>query len=71
MAFTAKFPGECRDCGEEIRPGETVEFDDDRNLLHVLCPEDATLYGKPKPVCPSCFVELPKTGRCEECFPDD
>jgi hypothetical protein len=70
MAFAAKWPGDCRDCDDGIQRGELVEFDDDRNLLHVLCPESLR-GGKPKPVCPGCFLELPVTGRCQECFPDD
>lgn len=66
MAFTAKWPGDCRDCDDGIFPGERVEFDDDRNLLHVTCPESLR-GGKPKPVCPRCFLELSVTGRCGFC----
>lgn len=63
MSFTAKWRGDCRDCDDGIFPGEHVEFDDERNLLHVVCPESLR-GGQPKPVCPSCFLELPTTGVC-------
>ena len=68
MSFTAKYRGDCRDCDEGIRPGETVEFDDDRNVLHVVCPDRAGLEGKPRPVCPRCFMELPYSNECGTCF---
>lgn len=66
MAFTAKWRGDCRDCDDGIFPGETVAFDDDRNLLHVTCPESLR-GGKPKPICPRCFLELTVLGSCGYC----
>lgn len=63
--FTAKYRGECRDCDEGIHPGEQVEFDDDRNLLHVICPDDMGIGGVPRPVCPHCFCTIPTSGRCD------
>lgn len=70
MSFAAKWPGDCMDCDDGIYKGQIVEFDDARNLHHVVCPE-SLLDGKPRPVCPRCFIQLPLTGKCEECFPDD
>ena len=67
MSFRAKYPGVCAICDDQL-----VEYNDDEELSHVLCPEDmSSLTGKPRPVCPSCFVQLPLTGKCDECFPDD
>jgi hypothetical protein len=72
VSFTAQYSsGECADCGDRILKGQHVEYNFDRDLIHVVCPETLRYDGKPKPVCPSCFVELPVTGKCDECFPDD
>lgn len=65
MSFTAKYRSACRDCDEGIQPGETIELDDDREPYHVVCPDDRALDGKPRPVCPHCFLTLPSTGVCE------
>jgi hypothetical protein len=72
VSFSAKWSsGSCADCGDDILKGQLVEFNDDRELMHVLCPDDMALDGKPKPVCPRFFMQLPATGKCDECFPDD
>jgi hypothetical protein len=66
VSFTAKFPGDCRDCDAGILPGQEVEFDFDRVLMHVVCPDTLqAVTGKPRPLCPQCFMELPVTGRCD------
>lgn len=65
MSFLAQYPGDCRDCDDPILKGQEVEFDDDRNLLHVICPESIGLGGKPRPVCPACFCEIPFSGVCD------
>lgn len=69
MAFTAKYRSACRDCTDGIQPGETIELDDDREPYHVVCPDDTFSLGenrgKPRPVCPHCFLTLPVTGVCE------
>jgi hypothetical protein len=71
VSFTAKWSsGECVLCEDDILKGQLVEFNDDRELMHVMCP-DSTLGGKPRPICPRCFMELPVTGECGVCFPDD
>lgn len=71
MSFEAKWSsGSCVLCDDDILKGQLVEFNDDRDLMHVMCPENLSL-GKPKPVCPRCFIQLPVTGKCDECFPDD
>lgn len=65
MAFTAKYRGVCRDCDDPINVGDWVEFDDDRNLLHQVCPEVRGLEGKPRRTCEYCFLTLPSVGPCE------
>lgn len=34
--FTAMYPGECSECGNEIEPGDEVQFVDDE-LVHEDC----------------------------------
>lgn len=72
MSFVAKYRGECIDCDDPILPGERVEFDDDRNLRHVLCEAHSTFSGDglrrvPLPLCPKCFTEMSRTGVCGYC----
>lgn len=63
MSFAAKFPGHCDNCVHAIIVGQEVEFTLDNRLVHVVCPPDP----KPGKVCPSCFLELPCTGVCDDC----
>ena len=68
MSFIAKYHGTCRDCDDPIRPGEEIEMDDERNVLHVNCPDDTHgLTGKPLAVCPRCFCTIPVSGVCGVC----
>lgn len=60
MAFTAKYPDDCGDCGNDIVPGQTVTFRGDEGLVHVTCPE-------PKPICPRCYLEMADPTRCDNC----
>lgn len=40
MAFVAKLEGsKCYDCFQTIEVGQNVRYDDQDNLVHVLCPE--------------------------------
>ena len=39
--FTAKYDGECDDCGFAFDEGDTIGYDDDGNLSHVRCLNDA------------------------------
>lgn len=70
MSFRAKYRGTCVSCEDDIYPGQNIEYDFDGEIQHALCPESLRM-GKPKPVCPRCFMELPVIGKCGECFPDD
>lgn len=67
MSFRAKYRGECVLCGDDVVPGQLIEFNDGRETQHVLCPDESA-GGKPLPVCPRCFCVLPVTGECGVCF---
>jgi hypothetical protein len=72
VSFRAKYRGECIDCDDPIEVGNLVEFDDDRNLRHVLCEDDRDFRtGRPLPVCPRCFCTIPVSGVCGVCEPED
>lgn len=62
MTFRAKYPGVCgNDCGSRIHEGDEVEYVEGV-LVHVDCaptPEPA-----PRPVCPTCFMEIALNGAC-------
>lgn len=68
MSFTAKYRSVCESCDDEIAPGQEVEYTYNHRLVHAnYCPSSLDALGKPRPVCPRCFLELPATGVCEEC----
>ena len=73
MSFVAKWRGECIDCDDPILPGQRVEFDDDRNLRHIMCEDHSMLAPDgsgnrvPLPLCPRCFTEMSRTGVCGFC----
>lgn len=64
MAFQAKHPGHCSACGERIRQGEYVRYEDDF-LVHDDCPADIDPErpGRQERKCPDCF-----TIHAGECF---
>jgi hypothetical protein len=64
VSFTAKWPGDCVQCGEEMK-GYEVEYNSANELQHVFCPEDLDMRGKPRPVCPHCFCSIPVSGVCD------
>lgn len=70
MSFHAKYRGACDACDDPIHIGQEVEFTYDNHLVHVICPESLGPGGKPRPVCPRCFMELPTTGECGTCDPE-
>jgi len=61
MSFLAKYSGVCAACDERFPVEAEVEYDTDGDLVHVDCP---TLIHPPREICPSCFMELPVSGRC-------
>lgn len=70
MSFRARYRSACRDCDEGIHPGQVIDLDDDRSPYHVVCPDDVGLGGKPRPVCPRCFLVLLPNGSCGYCEPE-
>lgn len=64
MTFTARYAGRCAaDCGEQITPGDEVEFVDDQ-LVHDGCTPTPHVERAPRPVCTDCFTEIALNGAC-------
>lgn len=70
MSFEAQYHGPCENEGcvsGRILPGEQVQYIDTpgggRDLVHVACPTPPPA----QPVCPGCDMELPLTGKCDDC----
>lgn len=62
--FTARFDGACAaDCGNRIHPGDTVQYVDGQ-LVHHGCIPTEQPEPEPRPVCPSCFMEIALNGAC-------
>lgn len=70
MTFQAKYRGVCESCDDPIHVGQEVEYTYNSRLVHVICPESLDALGKPRPICPRCFMELPNTGECGTCDPE-
>lgn len=64
MSFTARYPGECAECGGQLI-GAEVAFTMSDDLVHVSCPRQTTELQQP--VCSTHFIELPVSGVCEMC----
>lgn len=60
--FIAQYPGLCNACGGQIVPEQLATYGPD-GIEHVFCPDPAPS----RPVCPTCFTELPLTGVCGVC----
>lgn len=69
MSFTAKYRSPCAndDCEDGVLPGQEVEWAADHRVIHVVCPEDRDISGKPLPICPRCFLAIPVSGVCGVC----
>jgi hypothetical protein len=64
VTFTAKFRGECTNCGGDVKDTE-CDFDGTNGIVHVQCPLDGLTLMRP--VCPVHFTELPVSGVCGDC----
>lgn len=64
MTFLASYPGTCDACGARFGAGAEIAFMGGA-YTHVICPPSA--LDQQRPACPSCFLELPVSGVCEEC----
>jgi len=64
--FPARYDGVCAaDCDSRIHPGDTVQFVDGQ-LVHLECTARllAQPEPEPRPVCPSCWLEISVSGAC-------
>jgi len=62
--FLAKYAGRCAaDCDQPIDPGDIVEFVDDQ-LVHEGCVPAPVVERAPRPICPTCFIEIALNGTC-------
>lgn len=60
MTIQAMHDGICGECKSAIRPGDVIEKDKfTAKWVHSVCPKD-----EPRPVCPKCFTEIPRSGAC-------
>lgn len=73
MTFRAKYPGRCAACGDDIEIEDHLDWSDDAGAaVHSECaraPRQSEI--KPREVCPRCFIELPVSGKCGVCDPDE
>lgn len=61
IPFKARYFGRCAACDEQINPGESVEYDDDDELVHRECRwvVPVTAGDKRAPVCTTCWLTKP------------
>ena len=66
-AFEAQYPGYCRDCSSEYRPGAMIRYSS-RYGHRVPVHADCEAAAEPEPlegtVCPSCFMRRALSGEC-------
>lgn len=60
MSFEAKYRGVCADCGSRIEPGQTVEYDEEDELVHTDCVPTGPVRSAPP--CERCW--LVHAGEC-------
>ena len=64
MPFRARYNGTCAaDCDHRIHEGDMVQYVDGQ-LVHHGCLPAAAPEPEPRPVCPSCFMEIALNGAC-------
>lgn len=61
MGFVARYHGECAH-GDEIKPGELVNYNADDELVHTNCEAAAGPVWTSQNVCPDCQLE--HAGEC-------
>lgn len=72
MSFRAKYPGRCTSCDSDIEVGDILEWNGDETAaVHLACAQESATSLKPRGICPRCFIELPTTGVCGVCDPED
>lgn len=63
MTFSARYEGKCESCEGRIKVGEEIASTEG-GYVHADC---RVKPREPMPVCPSCFIEMPATGVCDQC----
>lgn len=63
--FEARYPGRCPApaCGQAIEVGDDLIMDDEQ-AVHFDCAAAPPAAGKPREVCPRCFIERSVNGEC-------
>lgn len=56
--FEARYAGKCGGCGERIKEGDLVGYDDSDVLVHADC-ADAAPVERPAVVCHQCWLTKP------------
>jgi hypothetical protein len=59
MSFTAKYEDRCVECDQTIYKNQEATYLGD-GVAHLHCPPR-------RGVCPTCHMELPATGVCDDC----
>lgn len=55
MAFSAKYRGQCSDCGEWFPEGTVIKYDENDQIVHENC-DDAEDLPEPGVPCPECHM---------------
>lgn len=63
MTFRAKYDGKCASCGEIIRAGDLLDWDDD-TAVHAGCLDRERPRTVARPTCPECWQEKSLSGAC-------
>jgi len=62
--WRARYDGTCAaDCGFRIHPGDMVQRVDGQLVHHGCIPEEQP-EPEPRPVCPTCHMEIALNGAC-------
>lgn len=64
MTFPARYEGRCNSCKKRFDVGDEIAGTADGFYVHAECDVKPP---KPMPVCPTCFIEMPATGVCDQC----
>lgn len=54
--FTARYPGRCLECDDDIEAGQEVMYDSADRVIHVECEPDVRPTAK---ICPTCNLQEP------------
>ncbi len=59
--FTARCPGRCQECGDDIDTGDLLRYDADDRAVHAECATGLGPMPTPRTVeiCPDCHLTTP------------